>query len=180
VVAGYRYQIGVPKKSVVRSALVIPGTLHTFITVYFYAVYIFNHLYQYTNTTIKYNWMERTATFVPRCYVGLELTWCNVAVCCAPVMSNDEPLSIEKVGYVNGAVFVISLANVDNWDQAVKQPIVQRAKKGPKPVDPFSTASLKAEFKGYGRWRVRTSCLSIRRSRDGHSDSSLLATCLLP
>jgi hypothetical protein len=92
----------------------------------------------------------------------------------------SEPLSIEKVGYVNGAVFVISLANVDKWHQAVQEPTVRSTKKGPKPVDPFSTASLKAEFKGYGRWRVRTSCLSIRRSRDKHSASSLLATGPLP
>lgn len=79
----------------------------------------------------------------------------------APVTGKQELLGIEKDGYVDGGVFVISLENVDNWVQAVTQPKASSGgkKNQPKPVDPFATASLKVEFKGHGRWRVCASCI---------------------
>jgi hypothetical protein len=66
-------------------------------------------------------------------------------------------MGIEKDNYVHGAIYVLSLENVEDWTHAIAQPKPKPPSSGKKrgrSVNPFSEASIKAEFKGYGRWRV--------------------------
>lgn len=69
-------------------------------------------------------------------------------------------MGLEKEGYTRGAIYVLHLENVGDWTQAILQPRPSSASKKTKKgraaaANPFARASLRAEFKGYGRWRVR-------------------------
>jgi hypothetical protein len=67
-----------------------------------------------------------------------------------------EESIVEKQGYAEGAIFVLGLDKVPDWAQAIIQPPQsnKRSRAGQR-RDPFSSATLKAQFKGYGRWKVR-------------------------
>jgi hypothetical protein len=68
------------------------------------------------------------------------------------VVPYGEESTLEKEGYAEGAIFVLSLDKVPDWAQAIMQP--KRSRAGQR-QDPFSSATLKAQYKGYGRWKVR-------------------------
>lgn len=76
------------------------------------------------------------------------------------VTGREERVGLEKEGYTHGAIYVLHVENVDDWTQAIIQPKPKASgggkKKKKKVVNPFSGAAIRAEFKGYGRWRVRT------------------------
>lgn len=69
-----------------------------------------------------------------------------------------QELGIERAGFVEGSIFVLKLQNVPEWGHALTEPLHTRAK-GRKERrskrDPFASASIKAEYKGFGSWRVR-------------------------
>jgi hypothetical protein len=71
-------------------------------------------------------------------------------------VSYGEESTVEKEGYAEGAIFVLSLDNVDDWARAIMQPLQanKRSRAGQR-QDPFSAATLKAQYQGYGRWKVR-------------------------
>lgn len=62
---------------------------------------------------------------------------------------------MEKEGYADGAIFVLSLDNVTDWAQALMQPPSAKRSWTGQRQDPFSATTLKAQYKGYGRWKVR-------------------------
>lgn len=77
-------------------------------------------------------------------------------------MHADE-LSIESTGFVEGAVWVLRLVNVQDWPVAITAPTPTTARQtrsaaiaGGAAPDPFTNSALKAEYKGYKRWRVST------------------------
>jgi hypothetical protein len=82
---------------------------------------------------------------------------------CAELGVSSE-VGIEKEGYVEGAVFVIT-PSLDDWMGALSQPLPQEAvsesgrpcrkkSKAEEPVDPFARLTLTAHYKGVGPWRV--------------------------
>jgi hypothetical protein len=77
------------------------------------------------------------------------------------VIASKGRVSIEKDGFVEGAIFVLSLDNVDNWTDAIIQPKAHHKHKSKaerrQPPSPFSSVTVKAQFKGYGPWRVSSS-----------------------
>jgi hypothetical protein len=72
-------------------------------------------------------------------------------------------VGMEKYGYTEGAVFVLT-PSVENWKELVRQPLPsQRMSESGRPVrkktkplpDPFAGLELRAEYMGYGGWKVR-------------------------
>lgn len=84
-----------------------------------------------------------------------------VCVCVWPV-GRDEALGLEKGGFVQGGIFVLKLHGVPQWAQAVTEPLdtSEAGKPQRRGKNPFASVSIKAEFKGYGGWRVRTEASS--------------------
>lgn len=66
-------------------------------------------------------------------------------------------MGIEKDGYTQGALFVLTPLRED-WVDVLGRPIPPRPTRGSRgqgqPADPFDAFQLRAEYKGYGSWRV--------------------------
>jgi hypothetical protein len=62
---------------------------------------------------------------------------------------------VEKEGFTEGAVYVLSLEGVHDWTHAITQPRIATQGQGSGQADPFANTRLKVQFKGYGRWKVR-------------------------
>jgi hypothetical protein len=73
----------------------------------------------------------------------------------------SERMGIERNGCVEGAIFVLSPTNLD-WIEYLSKPALQTtetsARKGSRANvgdDHLRDVMMRADFKGYGRWRVR-------------------------
>lgn len=109
----------------------------------------------------------------PTTYIYASITVSNAHVihsvvrflkCCRTMLLTvpmSERMGIERDGCVEGAIFVLSPTNLD-WIEYLSKPALQttgtRGRKGPPAhvgSDHLRDVTMRADFKGYGRWRVR-------------------------
>lgn len=79
-------------------------------------------------------------------------------MCTVAVMSRHEVFGIEKAGFFEGAIFVLSLGGVADWTTALEQPkstASRRTRSTAAAADPFDHVTVKALYKGFKPWRVR-------------------------